>query len=39
MPTQQFFSYIIATTSYFSMRWWWGSLCTRPTLLLSVVFL
>jgi len=31
-PTQQFFSYIIARTSYFSMRWWWwGSLCTRPT--------
>jgi len=21
-PTQQFFSYIMARTSYFSMRWW-----------------
>ena len=31
MPTQQFFSYIMARTSYFSMRWWWGQLCTRPT--------
>jgi len=29
MPPQQLFSYIMARTSYFSMRWWWGSLCTR----------
>ena len=28
MPTQQFFSYIMARTSSFSMRWWWGpALC------------
>jgi len=26
-----FFSYIMARTSYFSMKWWWGTLCTRPT--------
>jgi hypothetical protein len=31
MPTQQFFSYIMAGTSYFSMKWWWGLLCTIPT--------
>ena len=30
-PIQQFFSYIMARTSRFSMRWWWGPLCTRPT--------
>jgi hypothetical protein len=32
-PIQQFFSYmyIMARTSLFSMRWWWGPLCTRPT--------
>jgi hypothetical protein len=30
-PIQQFFSYIMGRTSKFSMRWWWGSLCTRPT--------
>jgi len=29
--SQQFCSYIMARTSYFSMRWCWGSLCTRPT--------
>jgi len=23
MPTQQFFSYIVARTSEFSMKWWW----------------
>jgi hypothetical protein len=34
-PTQQFFSYIMARTSSFSMRWWWGSLCTRPTRLVG----
>jgi hypothetical protein len=28
---QQFFGYIIARTSEFSMKWWWGSLCTRST--------
>jgi hypothetical protein len=31
MPTQQFSSYIMARTIEFSMRWWWGPLCTRPT--------
>jgi len=31
MPIQQIFSYILARTSYFSMRWWWGPLCTRST--------
>jgi len=30
-PTQQFFSYIMARTSQFSMRWWCGHLCTRTT--------
>ena len=34
-PTQQLFSYNIARTSYFSMRWWWGLLCTRPTCLVG----
>jgi len=31
MPIQQFFSYIMVRTSKFSMRRWWGRLCTRPT--------
>jgi len=35
MPTQQFFSYIMARTCYFSMKWWWGPVCTRPTHLLG----
>ena len=30
-PTHQYFSYIMARTNYFSMRWRWGPLCTRPT--------
>jgi len=30
-PTQQLLSYIMARTSYFSMRWRWGPLCARPT--------
>jgi len=30
-PIQQFFSYIMRRTSKFSMRWWWGPLCTRST--------
>ena len=30
-PTQQFFNYIMARTIQFSMRWWWGPLCPRPT--------
>jgi len=30
-PIQQFFSYIMARTSKFSMGWWWIPLCTRPT--------
>jgi len=25
------FSYIMVRTSYFSMRWWWCPLCSRPT--------
>jgi len=25
-PTQKFFSYIMARTSYFSKQWWWGPL-------------
>ena len=28
--TQRFLSYIMARTSLFSMRWWWGPLCARP---------
>ena len=28
---QQFFSYIMVRTSQFSVRRWWGPLCTRPT--------
>ena len=31
MPIRQFFSYIMARTNLFSMGWWWGPLCTRPT--------
>jgi len=38
MPTQQFFSIIMARTT-FSMEWWWGPLCTRPTRLLGWVFI
>ena len=34
-PTQQFFSNIRAKTSQFSMRWWWGSLCTRASHLIG----
>jgi len=27
----EYFSYIMARPSLFSMRWWWwGPLCTRP---------
>jgi len=35
---QQFINYIIARTSYFSMRWWWGwgcPLCTKSTRLVG----
>ena len=35
-PTQQFFSYIMARTSQFSMRWWWGPFCTRQTRLVWI---
>ena len=28
-------SYIMAKTSYFSMRWWWSLLCARPTRLVG----
>ena len=31
MPIQQLYSYIKTRTSSFSMRWWWGLLCIRPT--------
>ena len=34
-PTQQFFSYIMARTSWFLTKWWWGPLCTRPTRLVG----
>ena len=34
-PIQQFFSKIMVRTSYFSMRWWWGPLCARPTRLIA----
>ena len=30
-PIQQVFSYIMVGTGYFSMRWWWDPLCSRPT--------
>jgi hypothetical protein len=33
--SEQFFSYILAGTSYISMRWWWCLLCTRPTSLVE----
>jgi hypothetical protein len=33
----KFFSYIMARTIKFSMRWWWGLLCTRPTLGIYVI--
>ena len=32
MPSEQYFSHIMARTSYISIKWWWWcSLCTRPT--------
>jgi len=31
MPSELIFSYIMVRTSYVSMKWWWCSLCTRPT--------
>jgi hypothetical protein len=34
-PTYQFFGSVIARTSKFSMRWWWGSLCFKPTRLVG----
>jgi len=37
--SEQSFSYIMAITSYILMRWWWCSLCTRPTHLPVVRFL
>ena len=33
-----FFSYIIARTGQFSMRWWWGSLCIRTAHLVGFFF-
>ena len=32
-PIQQFFSNIMARTSYILMIWWWSPLCFRPTCL------
>jgi hypothetical protein len=34
-PTRQYFCYIMASTSSFSMKWWWVSLCYRPTCLVG----
>jgi len=34
-PNKQSFSYIMTRTSKFSMRLWWGPLCTRPTRLFN----
>jgi hypothetical protein len=34
-PTHQIVSYIMARTSYFAMRWWWGSFCNRQTRLIG----
>jgi hypothetical protein len=34
-PTQQFFNYVMARTSWFSMRWIWGPLCNRLTCLVG----
>jgi hypothetical protein len=34
-PTYQFFGSVMARTSKFSMRWWWGSLCFKPTRLVG----
>jgi hypothetical protein len=36
--TQQFFSYTLARTNYFSMELWWGLLCTRPTRLVGFLW-
>ena len=30
VPSEQFFNYFMARTSYVSMRWWWRHLYTRP---------
>ena len=32
----QYFSYIVARTSYIFMRWWWCQLCTRSVLLVRM---
>jgi hypothetical protein len=37
-PIQQFFSYIMARISSFSMRWWWGPLCTWPTRWIELLY-
>jgi len=34
-PCELCFRYIIARTSYISMRWWWCSLYSRPTCLVG----
>jgi len=31
MPSEQFFGYLMARTSYILIRWWWCTLCSRPT--------
>ena len=37
-PIQKFSSYIMARISSFSMIWWWGPLCTRPTRLVWLFY-
>jgi hypothetical protein len=34
-PTRKYFCYIMARASSFSMKWWWVSLCYRPTRLVG----
>jgi len=37
-PSEQFFSHIMARTSYISMRWWWSMPSTRPTHLVGFLY-
>jgi len=37
MPTLHIFSYITTRTSYFSMRWWWSPLWTKPTRFVGIL--
>ena len=36
-PIQQFYSYIMVGPSWFLVIWWWGPLCSRPTLWVGFV--